>query len=149
MFVCVYVCVFVCVCVCVYLGACHDSCGSCRLSGALENVIRVVEAAELALALIQPRLTSADEIMAQGDVHHKHAQNAPRCLRHSMFHYPAFPATFNNHRNPTHRALLIHATPPAPITIRPWPPKPYEFDMKISKRGEKGGWVFVKTRCAL
>jgi hypothetical protein len=91
-------------------------------------------------------LTSADEIMAQGDVHQqiglreamdhcsalpatfncycqsmrklrKHAQNAPRCLQHSMFHYPAFLATFNNHRNPTHRALLIHATSPAPTTI--------------------------------
>jgi len=36
-------------------------------SGALENVIRVVGVAEL--ALIQPCLTSADEIMAQGDVH--------------------------------------------------------------------------------
>ena len=44
---------------------CRDSCGSC--SGALEDVIRVVGDAELALSL--PNVTGADEIVAHGDVH--------------------------------------------------------------------------------
>ena len=45
---------------------CRDNCGSCR-SGALEDVVRVVGVAELALSL--PIVTCAFEIVAQGDVH--------------------------------------------------------------------------------
>ena len=45
---------------------CRDSCGSCG-SGALEDLVRVVGVAELALSL--PIVTGAFEIVANGDVH--------------------------------------------------------------------------------
>ena len=48
-------------------------------SGALEDVIRVVGVAELALG--QPYLTSADKIMAHGNVHKKSVCCATRMLR--------------------------------------------------------------------
>ena len=44
---------------------CRDNCGSCRQR--LEDVVRVVGVAELALSL--PISTSANEIMTQGDVY--------------------------------------------------------------------------------